>query len=641
MAAIVESSLDAIIGETIDGVFTSWNPAAAHLFGWSAKEVVGQPVAFFIPDDRRVEEDEILRRVRLGEKVATYETERLTNAGAKVLVSLTASPIRTADGQIVGVSSIYRDISVVEKAEAKFRALLEAAPDAMVGVDDTGSIQFVNVQAERLFGFDRSELLGQPVEILVPEETRHVHPHHRNKYFEHPTTRPMGAGLQLSARRKDGSEFPVDIALSSLDLGDEVIVTAAVRDISDRMREARERERLEVQSRQSRLESIGQLAGGIAHDFNNLLAGILSYASLVQASVEALNEVVDDEHKDPTVVHDVEQIMEAAQRASALTHQLLLFGRKEIVQSQVLDLNQIVSGMEDLLRRTIGEHIRLTHKLDDRIPPIQMDAGHVEQILMNLVVNARDAMTPGGHLSVETSVATLDEEYARSHDVAPGEYVSLVVSDTGSGMPPDVVARVFEPYFSTKAREEGSGLGLATVYGIVAQFGGHIAVYSEVGMGTTMRAYFPLARLGPGKGDQVSERVPAKPVSGGTILLVEDEELVREPSARVLSLAGYDVLVAVDPKEALALTDRHSEEIHLLLTDVVMPGMSGKMLAKRLKATRPNMMVLFMSGYSQDVMTLQGVLDPDVMLLQKPFAMQELLQLVATILNVSDPNGEL
>jgi two-component system, cell cycle sensor histidine kinase and response regulator CckA len=635
LAAIVESSSDAIVGKTVEGLVTSWNPAAAELFGWDANEAVGRSIDFLIPRSSRQEELGILNQLGRGETVATYETERMTRSGKNVLVALTGSSIRGADGEITGVSSIYRDITSEKKAEAKFEALLEAAPDAIVGVDRNGVIKLANAQAERMFGYSRSELMGKPIEILVPEGVRDLHPRHRDTYFAHPTTRPMGAGLQLAARRRDGSEFPVDIALSALEFEDEVLVSAAVRDISDRIREARERERLESQSRQTRLESIGQLAGGIAHDFNNLLAGILSYAMLVQESVVGLNEAVGEEHRNETAVEDVAQIVRATERAAALTHQLLLFGRKEIIEPQILNLNDIVAGMHDLLSRTIGEHIRLTKLLSESLRPIRMDAGHVEQILMNLAVNARDAMTSGGHLSIETAAATLDEEYARSQEISPGEYVSLAVSDTGAGMPPEVVAKAFEPYFSTKARGEGSGLGLATVYGIVAQVGGHITIYSEVGLGTTVRVYLPMVR------GQVAEaqREIAKmmtPVKGETILLVEDEALVREPAARVLARSGYRVLVAADPQQALEIAGDHSVAIDLLLTDVVMPGMSGRALAERLKATRPKIRVLFMSGYSPDVITSQGVLEPGVMLLQKPFAMADLLSRVSGIIETLD-----
>jgi hypothetical protein len=632
LAAIVESSADAIVGKTTDGIVTSWNPAATRLFGWSPTETIGRSISFFIPLERREEEEEILSKASRGQSVETYETRRLTKDGRHVIVALTTSPIWGAGGRTIGVSSIYRDVTALRKAEAKFQGLLEAAPDAIVGVNREGTIQLVNEQTEKLFGYSRSELIGQPVEILVPATVSDIHPAHRTNYFENPSTRPMGAGLELSARKRDGSEFPVDISLSSLETEDGLIVSAAVRDISDRIREAQERERLELTGRQSRMESIGQLAAGVAHDFNNLLAGIMGYAKLVEGEVRALNERLPEESRDAVVLLDVEQIIRASERAAALTHQLLLFGRREIVEPQVIDLNGIVSGMEELLRRTIGEHIDFTTSLADRLPDIFMDPGHVEQILMNVVVNARDAMPSGGMLSIKSALVPLDADFSDRQGIPAGDYATLIVSDTGSGMSPEIAARVFEPYFSTKAHGEGSGLGLATVYGIVNQAGGHITIYSEPHLGTTVKVYLPLSEE-----KAVSVTKPEEPeipaTLGGTILLVEDEDLVRDPAARFLVQMGFEVMVAADPHQALKLSAEHEGDIDLLLTDVVMPGMSGKELAKTIKESRPHTRVLFMSGYSQDVITSQGVLDPGVHLVEKPFTFENLLRRVESVIS--------
>jgi PAS domain S-box-containing protein len=636
LAAIVQSSSDAIIGRTTEGVITSWNPAATDLFGWSPDETIGQHIGFLIPPERQQEEDQIQKSISGGKRVPPYETERIHKAGHLVLVELTASPIRSGGGETVGASSSYRDITSLKKAEAMFEGLLDGAADAIVLVGPDGVIRLVNAQAEKLFGYKRDELLGRQVEVLVPERVRDLHPHHRAAYFENPVTRPMGADLELTARRSDGSEFPVDISLASIVMDDEVLVTAAVRDISERIRAAQEKEKLEARLRRTRLESIGQLAGGIAHDFNNLLAGIMSYARLVQ---DGIKDQMEGRNQDPESQHllleDVGKILRATDRAAALTHQLLLFGRKDVKREEIIDLNSVVEDMEDMLHRTIGEHVRLLTRLTKPLMSVNIDSSQLEQILMNLVVNARDAMPGGGRLMVETTEADLDEHYASTQGIKPGHYVTLSVSDTGSGMEPDVVSKAFEPFFSTKPKGEGSGLGLATVFGIAIQANGHASIYSEPGIGTTVRIYLPAVE-GPAGIPSTMRKAQVGPVKGETILLVEDEEIVRQPAGRFLANAGYRMLVAEDPQAALVLAEEHADEIDLLLTDVVMPGMTGKDLAAKLIIERPEIKVIYISGYSEDVIVHQGAVEAGVVLVQKPFTAEALLSKVREVLDASE-----
>lgn len=502
--------------------------------------------------------------------------------------------------------------------------LLDSAPDAVVIVGPDGRILFVNTQAENLFGYEREELVGQLVEVLVPERATEIHPRHRANYYAHPITRPMGAGMDLSARKKDGTEIPVDIALSSLQTKDGILVSAAVRDVTERIRAAQEKEQLEAQLRQSRLESIGQLAGGVAHDFNNILAGIMTYSKLVEEELQNADvESFRDAKKG--VLADITQIIRATERAAALTRQLLLFSRKDIMRTEVVDLATVIGDMEDLLRHTIGEHIHLRIKLVEPLMPVNMDPGHIEQILMNLVVNARDAMPEGGQLVVEAFMSRLDEAYAELREgVAPGEYVCLSVSDTGAGMEKATVGRAFEPFFTTKQRGEGSGLGLATVYGIATRAHGHVAIYSEVGLGTTVKVYLPPVKAGLTSSKPKAEKF-LDSTAGETVLLVEDEELVRQPAAMMLERHGYQVLVAAGPNEALELLDRFGGPVDVLLTDVIMPGMTGKELSEKVTASRPETRVIFMSGYSQDVIVHQGSVAPGVVLVEKPFTTELLL----------------
>jgi two-component system, cell cycle sensor histidine kinase and response regulator CckA len=539
----------------------------------------------------------------------------------------------------------------VVKIEAKFHALFDAAPDAIVVVDAEGLIHLVNQQAESLFGYAREELIGQALDMLVPEQARSVHPGHRASYLADPGLRPMGAGLDPAGRRKDGTEFPVGISLSSLETEDGVLVSAAVRDITNRRRIEEERGRplarflaaerneeragLEAQLHQAqRLESIGHLAGGVAHDFNNLLAGIMNYAGLVSATLdeELSRRGLSEAEAFVTLAQDVQEITNVAKRAAALTRQLLIFSRRTAVQPEVLDLSAVVRDLANLLRTTVGETVGLRTVFDPDLPLIKVDRGQIDQVFMNLAVNARDAMPDGGELEIKTATFEADEEYALLHAMEPGTYVRLTVSDTGTGMSEDVVARAFEPFFTTKPKGEGSGLGLATVYGIVTKAEGDVVVLSELGSGTTVRVDLP-ATTDAGAGARDAKPIVSLSAKGETVLLVEDEAIVREPARRMLASHGYTVLAAANADEALAIVREHRGRIDLLLTDVVMPGRSGKELSVDVLELRPPTKLLFMSGYSQDVIVHQSALDRGVSLVEKPFSADDLLRKVRLVLD--------
>jgi PAS domain S-box-containing protein len=558
-----------------------------------------------------------------------------------------------ASGLITPVRGAAADRDVAErtKTEANFPGLLEAAQDAIVTVDAGGLIHFVNHQAEALFGYSSGELIGQPLNILVPDRARAVHPDHRAGYFANPTARPMAAGLEPTAQRKNGTEFPVDISLSSFETENgHTMVSAAVRDLTDRKHIEGERADLEASVVQAthheeqaaletqlhqaqRLESIGQLAGGVAHDFNNLLAGIMNYAGLVAVNlkVEAAKHGLSDDAAFVTLADDIGAITKVAKRAAALIHQLLIFSRREVAQPEVLDLNAVVADMEELLRRTIGENVEdLTTVFAPDLPLVKVDRGQIEQVVMNLAVNARDAMPGGGALEVATAPFEVDQQLARRHTISAGSYVRLTVSDTGMGMSKQVVAHAFEPFFTTKPKGEGSGLGLATVYGIVRQAGGAVAITSDLGRGTTIRVYLP-ATSEPRPSPRAAQADLHHSANGETILLVEDEEIVREPARRLLAMNGYVVLAAPNAEAARAVVRDYSGNIDLLLTDVVMPGGSGKELAAHVAEARPSTRVLFMSGYSQDEIVHQGVIEEGVHLLAKPFSADDLLRKVRDV----------
>jgi PAS domain S-box-containing protein len=645
LAAIVQSSPDAIIGQTSVGVITSWNTGAQHLYGYPPAQMIGQDAAVLVPAEQRVAEAEQLARVVRGEHVEQYQADRRRADGGVVTVMVTLSALAGAGGHVTGVASISRDVTALRRAEAKFRGLLEAAPDAIVGVTADGRFTLVNAQAERLFGYRREELLGQPIEVLVPERARGVHPGHRDHYFGQPQPRPMGAGLHLAARRKDGSEFPVEISLSALDTEDGVVVSAAVRDVTERLQAQAEherlqaiadRERLEAQLQQSqRLESLGQLAGGVAHDFNNLLAVIVNYTEFVAEQVAEAAQTSGDPRW-PAVRRDIAEILRAGARAGELTHQLLAFGRREVVRPQVLDLNTVIGQVENLLRRSLGEHIQLHTQLAGDLSPVLADPGQLEQVLVNLAVNARDAMPEGGTLSVETANRVLDEDAVHTHpSLRPGRHVQLTVSDTGTGIPPEVAERVFEPFFTTKPKGQGTGLGLATVYGIIHQADGHAAIASAPGAGTTFTALLPATEQRP----VPVEDTPAPQLAHGgeTVLVVEDEDALREVTRRILTRNGYHVLTAASGPDALKTAEHTDCDIDLLLTDVIMPHMLGKELATTIRETCPAIRVMYMSGYAQPVLASQGTLDPGVTLVEKPFSEPRLLEKVRDVLDTPPP----
>ncbi len=508
----------------------------------------------------------------------------------------------------------------LEASELRFRRLRESGIVGITISDASGRIIEANDAFLAMVGYSRADLESGRVDWarMTP-----------------PDWRPMNATADERLRvsgvappwekeylRKDGTRVPVLVAVATLEGSGNIAITL---DLSDR-------KRLEAQARHAqKMEAIGNLAGGIAHDFNNILSVILSYAESIGAALNA---------EDPMRA-DIGEIEQAGRRAAALTRQLLAFSRRQVFEPRVLDLNQSVAGIEKMLRRLLGAGIELTTLPGNSLWSVSADPGHIEQVAMNLVVNARDAMPEGGKLVIETKNVEVDEEYARAHhDVAAGSYVMLAVTDSGVGMDRETQSRIFEPFFTTKEPGKGTGLGLATVFGIVKQSGGHIWVYSEPAKGTTFKIYLPKA-TGPSAagGDRrsASERpLPDADRGSETILLVEDDEQVRAVARGILRRSGYVVLEAPNAGEALLICEQHGAKIHLLLTDVVLPRMSGRQLAERLATSRPEMKVLFMSGYTDDAILQHGVLNSGVCYLQKPLTSGSLTQKVREVLRGRD-----
>ena len=608
------------------GEFVSWNPGAERMTGCTYEEIADQNFSrFFSPEDiERGRPEEILRMAAAS---GLYEEQgmRMRKDGSRFQVHATFRALRDTARNLRGFSVISRDLTQSAESEAKYRGLLEAAPDAMVVVNQGGEIVLLNVRAEKQFGYRRDELLGQQVKNIIPEGFAERLVADSTRSTAEALAQQIGTGIELYGRRKDGGDFPIEIMLSPLESAEGILVTAAIRNIT-------ERKHLEQMFRQAqKMEAVGQLAGGVAHDFNNLLGVILGYSELLLERL-GLN---DSERK------DIEEIRKAGVRAALLTRQLLAFSRKQVLQPKVLDLNMVVAGAEKLLQRLIGENIELLVVLNPALGRVKADSGQLEQIIMNLAVNSRDAMPEGGKLTIETSNAELDEQYAAQHaSTLPGPHVMLAVTDTGCGMDAKTKAHIFEPFFTTKEFGKGTGLGLATVYGIVKQTGGSVWVYTEPGIGTTFKIYFPC--VGPVL-EIVSPSDKVEKVDRGsqTILIVEDDAALLQVTRRSLEEVGYAVLAARAPLEAIQISESHQGPIHLMVTDVIMPGMSGDQLASHLSAMRPEMKVLYVSGYTDNAILHHGILEPGLAFLQKPFSPKALARKVGEVLTAPLPFADL
>jgi PAS domain S-box-containing protein len=740
LAAIVLCSDAAIISKTLDGMVTSWNPSAERIFGYTATEMIGKPIHVIAAPDRPREMAQILDRIRRGERIEHFETERRHKDGRIVHISLTVSPIYDAKGRIIGASKIARDIterkraeaqfksksdqleefshalglapaivrtlddkvifwgegveklygwpaeeavgriwhellgtefpsplpeildeliktdrwqgelqhthkdgrrlvvasqwvlhrrddgdpasilqfdwdmtetrrarSMIEEREARLRSIIETAPDAVVTIDERGIIQSFSPAAEKLFGYAAGEVIGRNVKMLMPEPHRAKHDGYLERYLRTGEKRIIGLGRQVEAQRKDGTIFPMQLAVGDVRVGDAHFFSGFIHDLSARVRMEEELRRAQ------KMEAVGQLTGGVAHDFNNLL-------TVISGNLEMLDRRIDGA-EDRDLLKDAR---EASQLGAQLAKRLLAFGRRQPLQPRLTDLNDLVGGMTDMLRRSLGEMVVIDTRLAPGLPMIMVDPGQVESALLNLAVNARDAMPKGGRLVISTTTADLDEDYVASYgDVAPGRYVALAVTDTGMGMTPEVRQRAFEPFFTTKGPGAGSGLGLSMVYGFVKQSGGHVQLYSELGAGTTVRLYLP-ARHGEASAAPRLAGTPAPVSTGDTVLLVEDDPRVRRVSRRRLQELGYVVLEAESGPAALKFFD-DGADIDVLFTDIVMSGgMTGIDLAHEVRRRRTGIKILFTSGHAEPAVVSGGLSTTGAEWLSKPYGIDEL-----------------
>ncbi len=617
-SAVVESSNDAIITETLDAIITGWNRAAERLFGFTAAEAVGSHIDIIVPPDQRAEAGEILNKVGRGETIEQHETIRINKDGKPVDVSLTLAPIVTASGEIIGASKTARDLGERKQAQQALdreieerQRVFETSQDLILVTDTQGNFIQVSPSSKSILGYESFEMVGRnAIDFIHPddlniarEEMRAARRGRQKRNFE---TRYI---------HKNGREVVLNWSGTWSEPARRHFVIG--RDLTEKLA-------AEAQFRQAqKMEAVGQLTGGIAHDFNNILTvitgtiGILGEAVADRPELEAIAKMIDD----------------AAERGGQLTKHLLAFARKQPLQPREIDVNALVLEAAKLLRPTLGEHIQIQSILAEDAWPALVDPNQLTTAILNLALNARDAMPSGGSLAIETKNTYLDQAYADMHvEVTPGNYVMIAVSDTGQGISPKDLDRVFDPFFTTKEVGKGTGLGLSMVYGLVKQSNGHIKIYSEQGHGTTVRLYLPRASgLDQGSGEMLS----LSPVKGGheAILVVEDDALVRRYVITQIHSLGYTTLEAANAKQALELIDSGAV-IDLLFTDVIMPGsMNGRLLADEALKRRPGLKVLFTSGYTENAIVHHGRLDAGVLLLAKPYRKPELAKMIRTALD--------
>lgn len=616
LAAILEHSPDAIIERRLDGIINSWNAGAEKMYGFAASEMIGKSVAILSPPECVEEIAEILEKVKEGDAVE-LETTRLTRNRKRVMVSLAAYPIRNRNGRVVGVSTIARNITERKKmeealfrSEANFRSSFEHSPCGLLRTTTGGAILRANPAILKMLGYGAETELRALNMSVVYKDTTEL-PRLADRYLMEDVCRDE----EMEWKCKDGTPITVRFSANAVKGTDGRVAyfEVAVEDVT-------ERRSLERQLRQSqKMEAIGRLSGGIAHDFNNLLCVIMGYAELLQDRME----------QNHALRKSADEILRAAKRAASLTAQLLAFSRQQALDPRVLDLNHIVSDIEGLLRRVIGEDIQLAVALDPQLGRLKADPSQLEQVIVNLAVNARDAMPDGGKLTLVTQNFAMDDVFVQRYryPVQPGPYVVLTVTDTGVGMSAETKARAFEPFFTTKEEGKGTGLGLSTVYGVVKQSGGYIEIDSAPSAGTTFTIYLPRV-----EGALPPESAPTNDAiisdeAYETILLVEDESALRTLVRGILESAGYTILEARDGREALDLSQQYTGTIHLLLTDIVMPLISGTVLAETLEQQRPELRVLFISGYAG--LTVGGKNPVEGrMYLAKPFSRQALARKV-------------
>lgn len=642
--ALFEDAVEGIFRTTPEGRYLAANPALAQLYGYDSPENIIRSLTdiashLYVEPDRRAE---FLRLMHEQGSVIGFESEIYRKDRSRAWIVESARVIRDRQGGVQCYEGFVVDITPRKQAEqalwltqARMQAILDNALDAVIGLDEGGRITDWNPRAETIFGWAVDEAIGRDLaETIIPLQYREAHRRGLRHVLATGDGPLLNKRIELTALRRDGHEFPVELSILSLKLGAQYWFSAFVSDITARKQaDAALRDSEATLRHALKMEAVGTLAGGIAHEFNNLLTVILGYSEMLLSSEAAGPARVELDH-----------INTAANQAAALTRQLLAFSRRQMLQPTVVNLTHVVTALAPMLRQVLGESIELVLRLDPGLGLVMVDPGQLDQALLNLTLNARDAMRlplhlngeprgPGGQLTIETAHVMLDDTAVSSLRTARfGPHVVLTVRDTGVGMNAATQCHIFEPFFTTKEVGQGTGLGLAMVEGFVTQSGGAIVVASEPGQGTTFTIYWPYME-GAVASSQAEAPQAAWPRGQDTILLVDDDDTIQLLVHRVLAASGYTVLDASTPVEALQIGLQYPHTIHLLLTDMVMPGMSGRELSDRLTPVRPGMKVLYMSGYTDDALVSHGVQAEGRAFLPKPFTPQVLTSTVRAVLD--------
>ena len=627
--SILNACPDDITIANLEGQILMVSPVGMTMFGYNQEDSIQGRLLldFIVPEDRDRALSNIAKMFQGGQRGAN-EYRGLRSDGSTFDIEVNNEFIRNAEGQPLSMVLVIRDITerkrseeALRESEERFRALHNASFGGIV-IHDQGIILDFNQGLSGITGYTLEELIGMDGLNLIALEWRELVMQNIRRGFDQ--------GYEVEGRRKDGTQYPLSIRGTTIPYKGRSVRVTEFRDITERKRAEEETAKLGDQLQQAqKMESVGQLAGGVAHDFNNMLGVILGHAELAMNQIDRPKELFTH----------LEEIRKAATRSADITRQLLAFARKQTIVPKELLLNETVEGMLKMLRRLIGEDINLEWSPGVGLWPVKMDPSQIDQILANLCVNARDAIAGVGKISVETGNSTFDEEYCIVHNgFVPGQYVRITVSDNGHGMDKETLSHIFEPFYTTKGVGEGTGLGLATVYGAIRQNNGFINAYSEPGQGSIFTIYLPrhVATAGLAQAEEVLE-----PALRGheTILLVEDEPTILNMTTMMLQHLGYTVLAASTPDEATFLAGELGDKIHLLLTDVIMPQMNGRDLAQRLLECQPGMKHLFMSGYTANIIARQGVLDEGVCFIQKPFSKKELADKVREALESEKSKG--
>ncbi len=600
------------------GLVASWNPGAERIKGYKAGEIIGKHFScFFTPEEQAAGKPGQALSAALS--TGRYEEEgfRVRQDGSRFWAHVTLTPLIDDTGSHKGFAKVTQDITERRQAdEALVRSILDSAVDAIISIDETGVIESANPATERIFGYARGELLGRNVRMLMPEPDRGRHDGYIGNYLRTGQAKIIGIGREVAGRRKDGSSVFLHLSVGEFRLRDgSRHFSGILRDISEARRMAHQLQQVQ------KLEAIGQLTGGIAHDFNNLLGVVIG-------NLDFVLEDLDPQSKDGQAVS---RALNSALHGADLTRRLLAFSRDQPLEPKDFAINDMLPDVVAVLKRTLGASITINLAPHPDLWPAYADASQVQDAVLNLAINARDAMPEGGVLTIETGNITLDEDYARENvEVKPGDYAMLAVSDTGTGIPPDIMKRVLEPFFTTKPVGKGTGLGLSMIYGFAKQSGGHLKIYSEMDHGTTVKLYLPRGR-GQGPGEEKSAPAPGKARGGDeTILIAEDNAELLHAAAKQLAKLGYRILEAANGEAALAILQQ-TKGIDLLFSDIVMTGrMTGRDLAREARKLRPNLKILLTTGYAEKAAAGSG---DDWPILRKPYRRQELALRLRSVLD--------